>query len=57
MKSKLPNYRGYKLTLVDTDDSYWVSFTKGNFQDCTERFNDEISAHDAAKNTIDKLSS
>ncbi len=52
---KTLKYRGYKLKVVDTQDSFWVSFENKNFQDCTERFNDETSAIDGAKRAIDIL--
>jgi hypothetical protein len=55
MKIHLRKYRGFKLRLVDTEDSYWVGYEKGDQQDCTERYNDETSAIDAAKAEIDKL--
>lgn len=54
MKKALNRYKGFKMTLVDTDDSFWVSFENKYFQDCTERFNDEESAVDSAKAMIDK---
>jgi len=54
MTKKTRRYKGFKLTVVDTDDSFWVSFENKYFQDCTERFNDEGSAVDSAKGMIDK---
>jgi len=51
---RLP-YKGFKITIIDTDDSYWCSFRNPYIQDNTERFNDRVSAIDAAHDMIDKL--
>ena len=57
MKNKVTSYRykGFKLKLIDTDDSFWVSFENGTDLDCTDRFNDEVSAIDSAKEMIDRF--
>lgn len=46
-------YRGFKLTLNDEQDSFWVDFENKYFQDCTKRTNDAESAFDIAKDIID----
>lgn len=52
-KTLRTKYHGFKLTIIDTDDSYWVAFSNGIISDNTERFNDSDSAIDAAKQMID----
>ena len=55
MIKQVKKYKGFKLKLFDTQDSFWVSIENKNFQECTEKFNDENSAFDSAKSMIDSI--